>query len=182
MHLPLLYVLTIRAAFAMLFGAALAHKLARWSSFEATLSQYLTGFGARGSSFATPVAMFVVAVEACVLVACSLPSTGPLAGALIAGAMLAYGTAMLINLARGNALLDCGCSWGKSRQPVSYALVARNGGLALLALLLALPIRARPLEPVEVVSALAAALMVAVLYAALNELLTNAKAIAGEVQ
>lgn len=183
MHLPLVFALTVRLAFAMLFASALAHKLLGWSAFEATLRRYLQGFDhTSGLSLVRPVAVLVVAAESGVLALCVGSSNGPLMAGVIGGVLLAYGGAMLINLTRGNALLDCGCSWGQVRQPVSYALVARNVGLALLALLLVIPVDMQPLAPIEVVSVMMAALTGAVLYAALNGLLTNSKIMVGKAR
>jgi hypothetical protein len=176
----LAFALTIRLAFAMLFGGALAHKLIAWPAFEATLRRYLKGFD--HLSLVRPVAVLVVVAEACALALCASSSSGPLTAGVAGGVLLIYGGAMLINLMRGNALLDCGCSWGQARQPVSYVLVARNLGLALLALLLVLPVEARPLAPIEVVSVVMAALTGALLHSALNGLLKNSNSMAGEAR
>jgi hypothetical protein len=128
------------------------------------------------------VAVLVVAAEAGALALCAWSSRGSLTAGVVGGLLLAYGGAMLINLMRGNALLDCGCSWGQARQPVSFALVARNLGLALMALLLVMPVEARSLAPIEILSVVMAALTGAVLYSALNGSLNNSNSMAGEAR
>jgi hypothetical protein len=75
-----------------------------------------------------------------------------------------------MNLLRGNALLDCGCHWGRERQPVTSALVWRNIVMALPALALALPQTARPIAGIDVATALASTALVALLYAAATRL------------
>lgn len=182
MHLPLLYALTIRISFGMLFGAAVAHKLANWRTFEAAVNQYLAVSGVPRRWVLRLVAAFIAGMECCVLAACGWPSNGAWAAGSIASMLLIYGAAMSINLVRGDPPLDCGCSWGETRTPVSYALVVRNCGLALLALPLAIPVDTRPFEPVEMASVVMAVLTAAVLYAALNELSTGAKAVVREAK
>lgn len=164
----------------MLFAAALAHKVIAWPAFESTLRRYLKGFD--HLSLVRPVAVLVIAAEAGALALCIWSPSGLLTAGVAGGVLVTYGAAMLINLVRGNALLDCGCSWGQARQPVSYVLVARNMALALMALLLVMPVEARSLVPIEVVSVVMAALTGAVLYSALNGVLKNSNSMAGEVR
>lgn len=165
--------LTIRFSLASLFAAALAHKVFDWPAFEATLSKYLAGLGAGHASLVRPLAACATLAELGVLASCAWPSRGVLTALAAAVVLMTYGISMLINLMRGNTLLDCGCSWGKARQPVRYALVGRNAGLVLLALPLAFSMHSRQLEPVDVVSIVAAVLTATLLYAALNLLLSN---------
>lgn len=170
MHLDPVYSLVIRLGFALLFGNALVHKLVNWSLFKTTLGKYLMGIGA---TFVTPVAALIVAGEICVIALCiARPSSGALTASAIGCVLFIYGAAMLVNLVRGNVLLDCGCSWGKTRQPIRPALLARNAGLTLVAVPLVFPMDSRPLEPLDVVSICAAVLTGTVLYAAQNLMLT----------
>ena len=92
--------------------------------------------------------------------------------ALIAGILLTYALAMYINIKRGRLLLDCGCSWGSRRQPVHIWLVARNAGLALVAVLLAPPVADRALSIIDCVSVVASLIVAAFLYAGTNQLLS----------
>ncbi|NKI98996.1 MauE/DoxX family redox-associated membrane protein [Novosphingobium sp. SG707] len=59
---------------------------------------------------------------------------GALAGG---GLLLLFGWAMAVNLRRGRGFIDCGCGHDTLRQPLSWALVARNVVLALPLLALA---------------------------------------------
>lgn len=171
MQLDPVYALTIRLGFVLLFSGALVHKVAGWLSFESTVSKYLAGLGVSRRSIVKPVAISVAVTEIGVLASCVLQPGGSMAVA-VSGLLVAYGTVMFINLVQGNVLLDCGCSWGSTRQPISYSLVVRNVVLALLALPLLLPVASRPLGALDMISAGAAAATVAVLYGALNLLLT----------
>lgn len=182
MHLDPIIDLATRLAFASLFGVALVHKVVSWSSFRVTLSKYLGGLGLSREPLVTTVAIIVVVAEVGAVAVCAWPGNGGVAASLVGGVLLAYAGAMFVNLRRGNVLLDCGCSWGHARQPIGHGLVARNVGLALLALLLAVPTAARPLEPIDIVSAVMAALTVACLYAALNGLLSATMAVPREAQ
>lgn len=175
MHLDPVIAIATRLAFAMLFGIALVHKVVGWSSFRSTLARYLSGLGARHVGLSKVLAVIVVGAEICAVAVCVLPASGAMAAATIGGLLLTYAGAMFANLKRGHVLLDCGCSWGSVRQPIRYALVARNIGLASLALLLLPPIAARPLQPIDVISVVTVAFTVAFLYAALNGLLNDSK-------
>ena len=94
-----------------------------------------------------------------------------MAGALLAGALLAlYGTGMALALAQGREL-DCGC--GGEPLPVSWALVARNAVLASLAGFAAWPAAARALGWQDFLVVAAAVLLATLLYAALNQVLRH---------
>jgi hypothetical protein len=83
--------------------------------------------------------------------------------------LLAASAAVVVNLARGRRMLDCGCGGLSGRQPVSWWLVVRNGVLA--ALLLALPaLRAVAVDATGVVFG---AGMFVVIYATVDQLLAN---------
>jgi Methylamine utilisation protein MauE len=158
------------------------HKVVSWSSFRVTLSKYMSGLGVSRAPLVNTVAIIVVATEIGAVAVCAWPGSGGVAASIIGGVLLAYAGAMFVNLMRGNVLLDCGCSWGPARQPIGYGLVARNIGLALLALVLAVPVAARPLEPVDILSAVMAAVTGACLYAALNGLLSDSRSVMREAQ
>lgn len=164
--------LALRAAIALLFAAAVSHKLWNAAQFKSTLMHYLQGFGADARGIETPLFMIIVALEFVIAAACMLPSTQAVAGLLAGGTLLLYALAMAVNLLRGNALLDCGCTWGSARQSVRPALIVRNGLLSLMAFALALPVGNRELAAVDVVSVTAATLTAMLLYGAGNRLLT----------
>jgi hypothetical protein len=162
---------TVRAATALLFAAGLTHKLWSLGDFQRTLGQYLRGFGVDQPRLLPGVAALIVALEASVLAVCLWPGLGVHAGILASATLLAYSGAMAVNIVRGNLLLDCGCTWGIVRQPVSAALVVRNVLLAVIVLTMALPTSDRPLITIDIVAIVLATLTVALLYGAVNHML-----------
>lgn len=171
MQIDPVFALVIRIGFLLLFGSALLHKLLGWSGFETTVSRYLAGMGL-GTAIVRPTAAVIVVVEGAVVALCALSPSGALTATMTAGVLIAYAVAMYVSIAQGNVLLDCGCSWG-ARRPVSRSLVVRNVALALAALSLAWPVDPRPLEFVSVLSVMAAVVICALLYAAIDHLLAN---------
>ena len=167
--------LVLRAAFALLFGAAAVHKLLDLAQFRRVLDLYLRGLGMGGGpasrTLGPVVAIVTLAMELATAVACCTPSAGDVAALLAIVVLLAYALAMAVNIQRGNTILDCGCHWGTARQPVSLRLVARNGLLALAAAAMALPIAARELGAIDRISIAAGVLMAALMYGAANRLL-----------
>ena len=164
--------LTLRAAIALLFAAAVTHKLWDAAHFRSTLAHYMQGFGTDAHGVETPLFMIIVALEFVVAGACMLPSTQAVAGLLAGGTLLLYALAMAVNLLRGNALLDCGCTWGSERQRARPALIVRNGLLSMMAFALAVPVGNRELAAVDIVSVIVATLTTILLYRAGNRLLT----------
>jgi len=162
---------TVRAATALLFAAGLTHKLWSLGDFQRTLGQYLQGFGMEQPRLLPVFAALIVALEMSVLVACLWPGLGVYAGVLASATLITYAGAMAVNIMRGNALLDCGCTWGSVRQPVNAALVVRNLLLAVIVLTMTLPTLDRPLFTIDIVSIVLATLAVALLYGAANHML-----------
>lgn len=158
---PLLGMIAAGCTAALLLHAAWA-KLADRGLFEQHLAAYRLPDAALGAmAWAIPLA------EA----AAALGLVTPLraAAALLAAALLLlYGGAMAWHLARGRTL-DCGC--GGAPLPLSWALVARNAGLAAVALAAALPSTARAVSLADGGVAAAAVLLATLLYAAFNQLL-----------
>lgn len=90
---------------------------------------------------------------------------------LLVGAVTA---AVAINLLIGRADIDCGCG-GISSQPLSWALVARNGAMMVM-LGLARAADERDLLAMDYVTTVAATLALLGLYVCVNQLMTNAPA------
>lgn len=174
MSLDPVIAMTLRASIGSLFAYAVAHKIARSQVFLLTLSKYLLGIPLDTDRAVKVAGALVVAIELAVVAGCGVPSWHFVGGMLAAAVLLAYGAAMNHNLLRGNVLLDCGCSWGAHRQPVTRGLIRRNLGLALLGLLIALPVDSRPLSVLDVCSILAACASAALLYLGINLLLAIA--------
>jgi hypothetical protein len=102
-----------------------------------------------------------------------LPTAARNAGALLALALLALVTgAVVINLKRGRERIDCGCG-GSEHVPLSRGLVARNAGLALLAVVALMPAQARATVWLDLVATAFATLFLLGLYLVVNQLLSN---------
>lgn len=164
--------LTLRAAFALIFAAASTHKLLNAAQFRQTLVSYLRGFGIEAHGKVNPFLATLIVLEIGVVAACALPAAQAAAGLLAGGMLLLYASAMAVNLIRGNVLLDCGCTWGATRQGVRPALVIRNALLSVIAFALTAPVGSRDLAAIDTASILVATLTVILLYGAANRLLT----------
>jgi hypothetical protein len=146
---------TLRVSFGALFGIAVVHKIARFRAFAMTLGKYLKGSPLGGNGTVAAIAGVVVVVELALGAAWTLPSASVAAGAGTAAILLGYAGAMYVNL----------------RQPVSRSLVLRNLCLAALALVATVPVLARPLTGIDIVSIAAASCIAAMLYSGANLLL-----------
>jgi len=157
-------VLALRAAAALLFGAAALHKLRGAREFRAALADYalLPGLAV------APAAGMLALVELAIAVGCLLPGIAPLA--CIAGALLmvAYGAAIAINLARGRRAIDCGCGGPGGARPLRADLLLRNLAVAALLCVAALAPGPRPLVWLDATTVVGATAMLAFLYAALD--------------
>lgn len=80
--------------------------------------------------------------------------------------LVVFTLAIVINLVRGRTHIDCGCFNLAARQTISWWLVARNVGVGVLLAVALVPAGARLLGPLDIVSGVAAAVVMAVLYVA----------------
>jgi len=159
-----------RLGLALLFGAALAHKLRDPDGFAATVRDYRMLPARLSAATAKPIALALAAAEAATAVLLAVPAVDP-AGPTLALLLLAlYGAAIGTNLARGRRDIDCGCLGPAHRQPLSGWLLVRNGVLGLAAAALFAGDTARALGWVDAVSVVAAVAMLALLWHAVNEL------------
>ena len=153
----------VRFALGWLFLAAGALKLKDMTEFRSVLATYrvlpdrVVGAGA----------WCVVIVEMATGIGALWQYQAAYAGAV--AVLLGYAGAMTINLARGRRFIDCGC--GGAAQPLSIGLVLRNVALAGAAMTALVPATQRPLGWLDVVSMATGVLVLAMLYAAINELL-----------
>jgi uncharacterized membrane protein YphA (DoxX/SURF4 family) len=123
----LLLIQTTAAFFlALLFVRAALHKLGDRYRFQGILADYqLLPEGTPGmAAIAMPV------IELATAIMLIVPSTRPVGAALAGTLLTVYAIAMAISLARGHALMDCGC--GGAPEPISWKLVARNSALVAL--------------------------------------------------
>jgi len=101
------------------------------------------------------------------------PETAFLGGVLALLLLTTVTAAVAINLARGNANIDCGCG-GLSSQPLSWSVVARNAVLMALVGLAVQEGAARTLVWADYFTVGGAVLALVGLYVSVNQLMTNA--------
>jgi uncharacterized membrane protein YphA (DoxX/SURF4 family) len=164
-------VLALRLALAALFAAAAVHKARDRAGFRAALGDYRLLPEA-----AVPAAAVAVALgEAALALALLVPATAPAAGLAAAGLLAVYAFAIGANLARGRRHVACGCLGPAAEQPIHAGLLVRNGALIVAAGVAALPAASRPLVPLDAFTAVAAAMTLALLYAAADGLMAAAR-------
>jgi hypothetical protein len=161
---------TLRFSFALLLGAAAAHKLRDLARFRATLVEYdiLPAATARGAAIALATLESALAAMLASGVAVAA------AAACVCALMLAYAAAISANVARGRTDLDCGCMGPAARVPVSPALVIRNLLLAAAAAVLLVPGSTRAAHWIDAASALVATLALAASWLATEKMLVLA--------
>jgi len=151
---------------ALLFAVAGSHKLRSLSRFTEVFAAY----GVLPEGGARRTAWLIACVE--LATAAGLLWETSRGWALIAALVLlvAYASAMAFNLARGRRELDCGCGAAGQRRSIAAWMVWRNGVLALLVGIAALPWSPRTLDAADLLTiggGLAASLM---LYLAIDRL------------
>jgi hypothetical protein len=162
MSLDPVVALTLCWSLALLFAAAAWHKLRDWRGFLGAVARYRLLPG----TLVTVVAAAVCLAE--LAVAAGLAMQAPGAAAAAAGLLTGYALAMAATLRRGHRLPDCGC--GGRAQPLSWALVGRNGILAAVSLAALIPVSERTLGWLDGFTAVAGVAVVAVLYGAIDAL------------
>lgn len=159
--LPVLVADILLGGLFLLGGVAKARDFA---AFTGTLGNYMLV----PEALVTPVAAAIVAAELALggtaMAGLAIGSQAAMAG--IAVLLLVYAAAMGINLLRGRDHIDCGClGFGTGRASLGWELVARNLGLAAIALLAAaLPVVPRPLGAIDWISGVGAIIAFALLY------------------
>jgi hypothetical protein len=162
--------LVVRLAYALLFGAAAAHKLRERRAFRTVLAGYEI-VPAR----AIPAAeVAVVAAELAIAIGLVVPAGAASAAAVGIALLGLYAGAIAINLRAGRGRIACGCGGWGGEKPITRALVLRNallaGGLALALV----PTSARGLGGLDAITVGAAVLAAALLYSAADVALANA--------
>ena len=119
--------LAIRVLVALVFLAAALGKVRHHLAFQGVVANYRLMPETAVPAFALLLPPVEAAVAAALLFA---PSFWPeLSGALL---LILFAAAMAINIWRGRRHIDCGCFQSALKQTLSWTLVARNVGLALL--------------------------------------------------
>lgn len=158
---PLWAAICVAWTAALMLHAASA-KAIGLAQFEQHLAAYRVP-----SALLPPLARALPAAEALTVALLLSPWRG--AGAALAALLLiAYALAMAWQRLHGR-VVDCGC--GGAPLPVSWALVARNGLLAAVALATALPVADRLLGLADALVIAAAVVLGALLYAAFGQVL-----------
>lgn len=166
--------LTLRAALALLLGAAAAHKLGDLPRFRATLSEYRLLPAAAVGLGSVVVPGLELALGSALLLRGARAVGLAGSAALLSG----YALAIAINLVRGRAELDCGCLAGRGRRTISWWLVARNGALVLAALGALAPVAARPLGWIDALTVAGALGTATLAWMATDGLLANLDGVA----
>lgn len=125
------FVIVAAGTLVCVFARAIAHKLSNFDWFAHTLN----GYRLLPEALARPAAIALAGAEALVVVGLVIPSMRPMAAILAILLLVLYGTAIAVNLRRGNRRIDCGC--GGAGQGLSWFLVVRNGLLVALAIVAA---------------------------------------------
>lgn len=156
------------AAFAaFLFARAVLHKLWDFTAFTGFVADYRL----LPETLVKPASVALIAAEVAVVLAVMVPGARGFGLVLGAAMLLGYALAMGINVARGRRHIECGC--GGAVQPITPALLARNGVLAAL-LLASAAMPATALAWTDAAAAIAAALIFFSGYLMADQLLSNA--------
>lgn len=162
--------LTIATSLALLLAAAAAHKLAGFRSFAATLGDYRL----LPAPLATAFSAVMIIVEMAIACGLLIPALRATAAVSAAALFITYGAAIAVNIARGRVDIDCGCSFGRSADRLSFALIWRNALLAAAALVAAAPASARALGAFDLAASALFVVAAAAFYLTIEALRANA--------
>jgi len=154
----------LRIAVSLLLLAAARHKLADFAHFCGVVQHYRL----LPSALAKAAAALLVATEGAVGVALWVPALAAPAALAAFGLLSLYSAAIGINLLRGRRYIDCGCGRPGSVRPLSGALLIRNAGLGLAALVSTLPVEPRAPVWIDGLTVVAGVAVLALLYAAVD--------------
>jgi hypothetical protein len=119
--------LAIRVLVALVFLTAALGKVRHRLAFQGVVANYRLMPQIAVPAFALLLPPVEAAVAAALLFA---PSSWPEESAAIL--LVLFAAAMAVNIWRGRRHIDCGCFQSALKQTLSWTLVARNAGLALL--------------------------------------------------
>ena len=128
-------ILTIAASqfLGLVLAVAAVAKVAHWTAFRGVVGSYRLLPERLVGPFSFILPPMELVAGACLAVRVAMPWA-----ALVAAALFSlFAIAIAINLARGRTYIDCGCFQSALRQSIDWRLVARNCGLAALALIVA---------------------------------------------
>lgn len=158
--------LSLRIGLALLFAAAAWHKLSDRTRFAASLSAYEL----LPRRLLSPSAWLLPALECALSIGLlHAPTRAPAALASIA-LLAIYTGAIAVNLARGRRDIDCGCFATSAQVRLSPWLVARNLILIAASSLLVVPIGARAMIWVDLLTVAATVIALSLLWTATQRL------------
>ena len=117
---------------ALIFAGAAIAKLTAWSE----LPGIVQNFRVLPRALVIPVALVLPLLEAAIAPSILIKETRPVAALSAAVLFAVFGAALALNHFRGRRHIDCGCFRSNLKQPISIAVIVRNGFLAGCALLL----------------------------------------------
>ncbi len=161
---------TWRVGLCLLLLHASQHKLRDFAAFRSALANYHL-LPERG---ATPAAALLAGAELALGLALLVPVTAPAAACATAGLLALYSGAVGLNLLRGRREIDCGCAGPAARRPLGAGLLVRNAIAILLALACALPTGGRALLWLDGITIAAGVAVLVLVYAAVEEILASA--------
>ncbi|HSC84668.1 MAG TPA: MauE/DoxX family redox-associated membrane protein [Pseudomonas sp.] len=169
MHTDPIFIIASAITIAVILASAATHKLRAPARF----AQQLEDYQLLPKALLKLVARGLPLVEIGVAFALLGPARRPIAAPLAAALLALYAAAIGINLWRGRADIDCGCSGPDQAQPLRRALLVRNSVLVALALLASIAPHARELGFFDGFVVIAASAVALLIYAAAESLLAN---------
>jgi hypothetical protein len=152
---------------ALLFGIAGSHKLSSLARFAEVFAAYRVLPGPWGRRLAWLIPCIEIAIAIALLWEPS--RRGAMTAAL--GLLIAYASAIGLNLARGRRELDCGCGTIGNRRAIAGWMVWRNLLLALAVGIAGLPWVSRPFDGADALTIVGGLAALAALYVAIDQLL-----------
>jgi len=159
----------LRLGLAWVFGQSAVHKLRDPAAFAGIVR----GYRLVPDALAPALAALLGTLEVVLVTSLLVPALAAYGGGLALALLGLYSSAIAVNLARGRRDVDCGCLGPGHRQPLSGALLVRNGALALAALGAAAPVSARSVGWLDVVTIAAGTVVLALLFTAAVRLATE---------
>lgn len=117
---------------ALVFAGAALSKLTAWGE----LPGIVQNFRVVPRALVMPVALLLPLLEAAIAPSILIKETRFVAASAAAVLLTVFGAALAVNYRRGRRHIDCGCFRSDLKQPISIAVIVRNGLLAVCALLL----------------------------------------------
>lgn len=158
-----------RYGIGLLFLLAAVSKARNYSIFRATMLDYQL----IPQAFLSTAAALVLILECLIPVGALSGTLAPISMLIAAVLLLAYGTAIGVNLIRGRRDIDCGCTGPAVRQSLSGWLLVRNTVLALIALVAVTEPIERTMSVLDYVLVVIVVAAATAIYAAANQLMAN---------